>query len=253
MTLERVLEAFPDVHTGLGQFEKPVAFDLDLNVTPVHDAIHRQPVARHAKIKGQLDKMESVGKICRHYEPIAWCSNMTIRETKDKFRICLDPSNTINEAMRVPKYKVPRFEDILPQLKGAKCFAEAKSGFTNILLDHESSLATTFHTPFRRYRWLRLPYGVSSGPEEYQPRQKEALVRLKGIYNIADDVLIYGCRQTKEVSEEDHDENLYNFTTAANATRETQAEPNQVEMLISWVSSSVQKVLAPLHPWSKQS
>ena len=45
MTLEWVLEAFPDVHTGLGQFGKPVSFDLDPTVTPVHDAIHRQPVS----------------------------------------------------------------------------------------------------------------------------------------------------------------------------------------------------------------
>ena len=84
-------------------------------------------------------------------------------------------------------------------------------GFTNILLDHESSLATTFHTPFGRYQWLRLPYGVSSGPEEYQARQQEALAGLKGICNIADDVLIYGCGQTNEEAEKDHDENLYNF------------------------------------------
>ena len=115
------------MHTGLGQFGKPVAFYLDPNVFPVHDVIHRQPV------------------------------------------------------------------------------------FTNILLDHESSLATTFHTPFSRYRWLRLPYGVSSGPEEYQARQQEALAGLKGICNIADDVLIYGCGQTKEKAEKDHDENLFNF------------------------------------------
>ena len=221
MTLERVLEAFPDVHTGLGQLGKPVGFYLDPNVTPVHDAIHRQPVARHAKIKEQLDKMESEGKICRQYEPTAWCSKMTIRETKDKFRICLDPSNTINKAIRVPKHPIPRFEDILPQLNGAKCFsvADAMSDFTNILQDHESSLATTFHTPFGRYRWLRLSYGVSSGPEEYQARQQEALNRKpstgspqqEGICNIADDVLIYGCGQTKEEAEKDRDENLYNF------------------------------------------
>ena len=66
---------------------------------------------------------------------------MTIRETKDKFRICLDPSNTINKAVGVPKHPSPRFEDILPQLNGAKCvsIADPMSGFT--LLDHESSLA----------------------------------------------------------------------------------------------------------------
>jgi len=69
------------------------------------------------------------------------------------------------------------------------------SGLNNIPLDHESSLATTFHTPFRRYRWLRLP---QSGPEEYQARQQEALAGLKGICNIADDVLIFGCGETQE-------------------------------------------------------
>ncbi len=83
MTLDWVLKAFPDVHTGLEQLGKPVSFDLDPKANPVHDAIHRQPVARHAKIKEQLDKMESEGKICRQYAPTAWCSNVTIRETKD--------------------------------------------------------------------------------------------------------------------------------------------------------------------------
>ena len=53
------------------------------------------------------------------------------------------------------------------------------SGFTNILLDNESSLATTFHTPFGRCGWLRLPYCVSSGPEVYHARQQEALAGLR--------------------------------------------------------------------------
>ena len=69
--------------------------------------------------------MESKGKICRPYEPTAWCSNMRVRETKDKFRICLDPSNTINKVIRVPKHLIPRFEDILPQWNDAKCFSVA--------------------------------------------------------------------------------------------------------------------------------
>jgi len=130
---------------------------------------------------------------------------MTVRETKEKFRICLDPSITINKAMRVPKNPISRFEDILPQLIGAKCFsvADTMSDFTNVLLDHESNLATTFHTPLGRYRWLRLPHGVSSGPEEYQARQQEALAGLKGICNIADDVLIHGCGETQEQAEKD--------------------------------------------------
>lgn len=85
------------------------------------------------------------------------------------------------------------------------------SGFTNTLLDNESSLVTTFQTPFGGYRWLRLPYGFSSGPEEYQGRQQEALGRLKGVCNITDDILIYGCGETHEQAEKDHVENLCHF------------------------------------------
>lgn len=37
MTLNWVLKIFPDVHTGLGQFGRPVSFDLDPKVTPVQN------------------------------------------------------------------------------------------------------------------------------------------------------------------------------------------------------------------------
>ena len=80
ITLVWVLKVFPYLHTGLGQFGKPFSFNLNPLVTLVHDAIHRQPLARHTKTKEQFDKMASEGKICRQYKPTAWCSDMTIRE-----------------------------------------------------------------------------------------------------------------------------------------------------------------------------
>ena len=130
------------------------------------------------------------------------------------------------------------------------------SGFTNTLLDHESSLATTFHTPFGRYRWLRLPYGVSSGPEEYQARQQEALAGLKGIWNIADDVLIYGCGETQKQAEKDHDENLYHFLLRMRDVK-LKLNPSKwvfkTQKVIFMGSSSALKGLAQRHPWSKQS
>ena len=58
------------------QFGGPFTFNLDPLVTLACDAIYRQPLARHTKIKEQLDK------ICRKSEPKAWCSYMTIKEPK---------------------------------------------------------------------------------------------------------------------------------------------------------------------------
>ena len=57
---------------------------------------------------------------------------------------------------------------------------DAKNGFWHIQLDEPSSFATTFGTPWGRYRWLRLPFGVSPAPEEFQRRIDIALEGLPG-------------------------------------------------------------------------
>ena len=53
-----------------------------------------------------------------------------------------------------------------------------------------------------------MPFGISSGPEEYQRRQHEFLHGLPGVINIADDICIFGCGDTIEDASVDHDRNL---------------------------------------------
>ena len=67
---------------------------------------------------------------------------------------------------------------------------------------------TTMHTTYGRYRWLRLPFGINSGPEEFQNRLAMALEGLDGIANIADDIVVFGEGDTYEVASEDHDRRL---------------------------------------------
>ena len=85
---------------------------------------------------------------------------------------------------------------------------DAKNGFWQVQLDKPSSLLTTFNTPFGRYRWLRLPFGIKTGPEEYQRRIHESLQGLKGIEDIVDDILCVGEGDTYESAVKDHERNL---------------------------------------------
>jgi len=48
-------------------------------------------------------------------------------------------------------------------------------------LNEKSSKTTTFYTPLSRYRWLRLPFEISSAMEIYQKRQHEILEGIEGI------------------------------------------------------------------------
>ena len=70
-------------------------------------------------------------------------------------------------------------------------------------LDDSSSFLTTMHTPIGRYRWLRMPFGVSLGPEEHQRRQHEALEGLAGVVNKAHDILVFGSGDSIEEAEKD--------------------------------------------------
>ena len=135
-----------------------------------------------------------------------WSSNCVVVEKPNKIRICLDPQR-LNQAIRRSVCPIPTVEEILPSLRKAKVFSifDALDGFTQIPLDEDSSFLATMQTPLGRYRWLRMPHGISSAPEEYQRRQHEVLECLNGIENVADDILVFGCGDADEEAEADHD------------------------------------------------
>ena len=67
---------------------------------------------------------------------------------------------------------------------------DAKDGFWQKRLDTESRYKTTFNMPFGRYRWKRMPFGISSAPEVWQHTMHEFVQDLEGVEVIADDFLI---------------------------------------------------------------
>ena len=57
-----------------------------------------------------------------------WLSNILVKEKPHgKIRICIDPSQTINRAIRRPQYTIPAIEEKLPLLTNAKVFTIVKS------------------------------------------------------------------------------------------------------------------------------
>lgn len=64
---------------------------------------------------------------------------------------------------------------------------------------------TTMHTSYGRYRWLCLPFGITSFPEEFQMRLTTAFEGLECIIYIADDILAYGEGNDSDEVQKDHD------------------------------------------------
>ena len=114
---------------------------------------------------------------------------------------------------------MPILDETLPNLANAKVFSvlDAKDGFHQVKLDESSAYLTTFWTLFGCYRYLRMPFGVSSAPEEYQRRIHDVVQGLPGVEVIADDILVYGKGSTKEEYVKDHDNNLTKLLERARA------------------------------------
>ena len=138
LTKDDVMEAFKDVHTGLETLGSPLHMTLNPNVTPIQAHPHRCSVAKEAKAAEAIRDLEKQGILKKVTEPTPWISNSVYREKPDEsLRVCIDPSQTINEAIEIPKYPIPTVDELLPKLNNAKVFScvDVYQGFTNIELD----------------------------------------------------------------------------------------------------------------------
>lgn len=102
--------------------------------------------------------------------PTDWVSSIVIvGKPNGDVRICLDPKR-LNDAIIREHHYTHKLEDVLPQLSNAKVFSklDTRSGYWNVILDKESKFLTTFNTPFGRYCFKRLPFGLVSTLDIFQ-------------------------------------------------------------------------------------
>ena len=138
--------------------------------------------------------MEKLGVIAKVQQPTDWCAGMVIvPKPNGTIRICVDFTK-LNASVCRERHILPSVEETLVQLGDAKVFSklDANSGFWQLKLASESALLTTFITPFGRYCFKRLPFGISSAPEVFQRRMSEILNGIEGVVCMMDDVLVFG-------------------------------------------------------------
>ena len=158
---------------------------LDPKSTPVVHVPRRVPVAVREKHKAELDRMEVTDIISKVTEYTDWVISLVVVEKPkaDKMCICLDPRDIDKVTLR-PHYPVRTLEYVLPNWTGAQFFTklDERSGYWN-----KPSLLTTFNTPFGRYRFLRLPFGVKTTQGEFQLKVDESY---EGLVAIVDTVTV---------------------------------------------------------------
>ena len=214
LTKDKLISKYPKVFgEGVGCLEGEYHIRLNAEIDSVQHAPRRVHVALRERLQETLDDLVQQDILAPVTEPTPWVNSMVVVPKKDgKLRICLDPKD-LNLAIQREHYPLPTIEEIATRLHGAKLFTvlDVRHGFWHVPLDEPSSLLTTFNTPFGRYRWKRMPFGISSAPEVFQRRMHEVTEGLKGVEVVADDFVVVGFGDSIEDATTDHDNHLEAF------------------------------------------
>ncbi|KAK0132248.1 hypothetical protein N1851_032926 [Merluccius polli] len=170
-----IFKEYADVFEGIGCLEGEHTIQIDASVTPKVHPPRKVPVTLREKLRTELNRMEKMKVITKIEEPTQWVNPIVIVEKPNgKLRICLDPRD-LNTAVMREHYQLPTVEEITSRLTKAKYFTvlDASSGFWQLKLDEASSRLCTFNTPFGRYRFLRLAFGINSAPEVFHRTKLE--------------------------------------------------------------------------------
>ena len=190
-----VQQKYPKLFEGLGIMGPEYKIRMKEGATPFAITTPRRVATPLLpKVKAELKRMEELGVISSVEEPTNWCAGMVVvPKANGDIRICVDLTK-LNANVCRENHPLPVVDQILTQLTGAQLFSklDANSGFWQIPLARESALLTTFITPFGRFCFNCLPFGITSAPELFQKRMSSILGGMDGVVCLIDDILVFG-------------------------------------------------------------
>jgi len=117
---------------------------------------------------------------------------VTIIKPNGFLLICIDLHN-LNKAIQREHYPMQTIEEVTTRMPNATYFTvlDASSGYWQISLDQESSKLCTFNSPFGRYMFKRLLFGLLSAQDIFQKVITEMFEDIDGVKVVVDDIHVW--------------------------------------------------------------
>lgn len=195
-----IIQTYQDVFNKIEKLPGKHDLRLKPSVKPTICAARRIPIQLRQAVKDELARMEENGVIEPVTEPTEWVHPMVVVKKENKtndarkpaVRICIDPRG-LNPALLRSQYPMPTTQEIFANLAGSKYFTvlDAQSAFWQIQLSEDSSRICTFATPFGRFRFKRLPYGIATASQLFQEVMQQIFGDIPNVHISTDDFIIH--------------------------------------------------------------
>ena len=182
----------------------PFKIELEPGTAPLSKSPYRMAPAEMAELKKQLEELLDKGFIRPSVSP--WGAPVLFVKKKDgSFRLCIDYRG-LNRVTVKNKYPLPRIDELLDQLRGAKWFSKVDlaSGYHQIPIEPTDIQKTAFRTRYGHFEFVVMPFGLTNAPAAFMNMMNGVFREYLDEFVIIfiDDILVYS--KTKE----DHEKHL---------------------------------------------
>ena len=200
-------EAFSKNNEDIGR-TKLVKMDIDTGDSPsVSSRPYTLPLKHYEWVQREIESLERAGVITKSMSK--WASPIVIVPKKlapgepPKRRLCIDfrKVNKLQQEVitagktkdQISIHPLLKINEMYVKLKGAKVFSriDLRSGYHHIALGKSSRAKTAFVTPFGKYEFLMVPFGLAQAPAYFQLLMNKVLKGLKFAMTYLENIIIF--------------------------------------------------------------